>query len=260
MIEGTDGRDDPHILVTVQDATGKPTSNSPRVTVTIESGPGDFTTPRTITFDAESDIPIRDGQAAIKLRSYEGGKSVIRALSPGLKDAVLMITTRGEPKFVAGKSPLAPDRPYVRFIHKAETTITAKQDVARNRPTGASSEAAGHIGSLVVDGDSSTFWSAANDQAGEWWQVDLEQPQKTTSVETTFITAGNYRYRIDASQDGKTWLVLVDHSKTESTEKVRTDLPPSDSHCQFLRITLIALPNHQPAAIADIKIEGKHWP
>ena len=260
IIEGTDGRDDTQILVTVQDATGKPISNSPPVTFTIESGPGEFPTGRTITFDAESDIPIRDGQAAIEFRSYEGGESVIRASSSGLKDAVLMITTRGEPKFVAGKTPLASDRPYVRFVRKGEPTSTAKQDIAHNRPTGASSEASGHNGSLVVDGDISTFWSAANDHTGEWWQVDLEQPLTITTVQTTFITAGNYRYRIDGSLDGNTWLLLVDQSKTESTEKVRTDLLPSDCHCQFVRLTFTALPNHQPAAIADVRIEGKHWP
>jgi len=46
-IAGTDGRDDVHLLVTVQDADGKPISNSPPVTFTIEAGPGEFPTGRT---------------------------------------------------------------------------------------------------------------------------------------------------------------------------------------------------------------------
>jgi hypothetical protein len=52
----------------------------------------------------------------------------------------------------------------------------------------------------------------------------------------------------------------VDDSKTESTEKIRTDAIPADQHCQFVRLTFTAQPDGQPAAIADVKIDGKHWP
>ena len=259
-IQGTDGRDDVQVLVTVQDADGTPLNNTPAVTLTIESGPGEFPTGRTITFDAVSDIPMRDGQAAIEFRSYYAGPSVIRATSPGLKDAVLTVTTRGEPRFVAGKTPLAPDRPYVRFVRQEEATVPGKQDVAYGRPTGASSEASGHNGSLAVDGDSMTWWSAADSQPGAWWQVDLEQPHTITSVQTTFVTAGNYRYRIEGSMDGNKWTLLVDQTQTENTEKVRTDPIPTDRHCQFVRLTFTALPVGRSAAIADVKIDGKHWP
>jgi hypothetical protein len=258
-IEGTDGRDDVHLLVTVQDADGKPINNTPPVTFTIESGPGEFPTGRTITFDSSSDIPIRDGQAAIEFRSYYGGASVIRARSPGLKDSLLTITTSGEPKFIPGKTPVAANRPYVRFI-RSETVATEKQDIAANRPTAASSEAPGHNGSRAVDGDPATYWAANDNQPGAWWQVDLEQPHTITSVQTTFTTTGNFRYRIEGSPDGNVWTLLVDNSKTESTEKIRTDTIPANQHCQFVRLTFTSLPSGRPAAIADVKIDGKHWP
>jgi hypothetical protein len=260
VIVGTDGLDDVHLLVTVEDASGKPISNSPTITFTIDSGPGEFPTGRTITFDADSDIPIRDGQAAIEFRSYYGGQTVIRATSPGLKDAALTITTRGEPEFVSGKTPIVPDRPYVRFVRSDTAAADAKQDVAFNRPTAASSESPGHNGSRAVDGDITTYWSAGNDQPGAWWQVDLEQPHTITSAQTTFPTAGNYRYRIEGSTDGNEWTLLVDDSKTESVEKVRTDAIPAGTHCQIVRIAFTALPDGQPAGIADVKIDGKHWP
>jgi beta-galactosidase len=259
-IEGTDGRDDVHLLVTVQDADGKPISNSPTVTFTIESGPGEFPTGRTITFDAASDIPIRDGEAAIEFRSYYGGESVIRATSPGLKDALLTITTSGEPRFIPGKTPVAPDHPYVRFVRSETTTAAENQDIAANRPTAASSEASGHNGARAVDDDLATYWSASDDKPGAWWQVDLEQPHTVASVQTTFTSAGNFRYRIDGSPDGNAWTLLADDSKTESTAKIRTDTIPADQHCQFVRLTFTALPGGQSAAIADVKIEGKHWP
>ena len=79
-------------------------------------------------------------------------------------------------------------------------------------------------------------------------------------MQTTFPAAGNYRYRIEGSPDGNAWSPLVDQSNTPSTDKVRTDPIPADHHCQFVRITFTALPPGQPAAIADVKITGNHWP
>jgi len=86
-LKSADGTDDAQIIVTVVDADGKALSNSPPVTLTVESGPGEFPTGPAITFDPNSDIAIRDGQAAMEFRSYYSGKTVIRATSPGLKDA-----------------------------------------------------------------------------------------------------------------------------------------------------------------------------
>jgi hypothetical protein len=260
VIDGTDGRDDVHLIVTVEDAAGKPISNSPPVTLTVESGPGELPTGRTIAFDAETDIPIRDGQAAIEMRSYYGGESVIRATSAGLADAVLTISTKGEPVFIPGKTPVAPSHPYVRFVRADTSAGTESQDIAFGRPTAASSEAPGHNGARAVDGDKATFWSANNPMPDAWWEVDLEQPHTINSVRTTFATPGNYRYRIEGSPDGITWTVLVDQSQTESAEQVRTDAIPGNRHCQFVRVSFTALPKGQPAAIAEVRIEGKHWP
>lgn len=259
-IAGTDGRDDVHLLVTVQDADGKPISNSPPVTFTIEAGPGEFPTGRTITFDEATDIPIRDGQAAIEFRSYYGGETVIRATSSGLPDAVIKIATQGEPQFVSGTTPVASDRPYVRFVRTETTAAPDQQDIAYNRPTGASSEAPDHNGARAVDGDPATYWSANDRQSGAWWLVDLEQPHTIALVRTTFPAAGNYRYRIEGSPDGNVWTLLVDQTKSESTAKSRTDVIPGNQHARIVRIVLTALPNGQSAAIADVKIEGQLWP
>jgi hypothetical protein len=43
--------------------------------------------------------PSATAQAAMEFRSYYSGKTVIRATSPGLKDATITITTLGEPKY-----------------------------------------------------------------------------------------------------------------------------------------------------------------
>lgn len=82
MLQCVDGTDNAQIIVTVVDKDGKALSNCPPVTLTIQSGPGEFPTGPSITFAADSDITIRDGQAAIEFRSYYSGETVIRATSP----------------------------------------------------------------------------------------------------------------------------------------------------------------------------------
>ncbi len=39
----------------------------------------------------------------MEFRSYYSGTTLIRATSPGLADATIQITTRGDPQFIAGK-------------------------------------------------------------------------------------------------------------------------------------------------------------
>ena len=88
-LNSVDGTDDAQLIVTVVDKDGTAISNCPPVTLAIESGPGEFPTGPSITFAPDSDIAIRDGQAAMEFRSYYAGKTVIRATSPGLKDATI---------------------------------------------------------------------------------------------------------------------------------------------------------------------------
>ena len=114
-LHAVDGTDDAQIIVTVVDQDGKALNNCPPVTLTIESGPGEFPTGPAITFASGSDIPIRDGEAAMEFRSYYAGTTVIRATSPGLKDATLTLNSQGQPEFVAGRTPPVKQRPYVRF-------------------------------------------------------------------------------------------------------------------------------------------------
>jgi beta-galactosidase len=263
-IQGTDATDDCQLLVTVEDADGKPISNSPPVTFTIDSGPGEFPTGRSITFnppstDPQSDIAIRDGQAAIEFRSYYGGQSVIRASSPGLEDGTVTLTTKGDPQFVPGQSPLAVDRPYVRYTQEYQPAGVS-ENVALNHPASASSEAPGHTAGLANDGNSNTGWQAADNQSNAWWSVDLEGFYTIQSIETTFGDQANYQYKIEGSPDGKTWTLLVDQTQTNSTDKARTDTCLKNAHIRQVRLTLTGLITDQPALITEIKIKGSPSP
>jgi len=255
-LKSVDGTDDTQIIVTVVDKEGKATSNCPPVTLTIESGPGEFPTGPSITFALDSDIVIRDGMAAMEFRSYYGGKTVIRATSPGLKDATIEITSLGEPKFIAGKTPTVKLRPYMRFTDVP--TVGSLLAYGLNNPTSASSEAPGHNGRMANDGNQATFWQAVSGDTNPWLLINLERLVTVSKTKLAFPAEGNWRYRIDISDDGETnWKQLADQTQTTSTTKDRTDLAQNPlPYGRYLRVTIIASPSGESPALAEVEVMG----
>jgi hypothetical protein len=239
------------------DANGKWISNSPPVTFTIEYGPGEFPTGRSITFnphskDPASDIAIRDGLAAIEFRSYFAGKTVIRATSAGLKDSSIAITTDGDPVFIPGQSPVAPQRPYVRFIRSAPGD-QGPINLAPNHPVSASSESPDHPARFANDGNPNTGWLAADNAPGAWWQIDMEGLNTIDAVEIHFADEAEHRYKLEASLDGTTWALLADQTKTHGIGKVRRDNCAANNHMRYLRLTVTG----DRAQVQEIEIFGR---
>jgi hypothetical protein len=254
-LKSADGTDDAQIIVTVVDTNGRALSNSPPVTLTVVSGPGQFPTGPEITFAPDSEIAILDGEAAIEFRSYYAGKTVIHATSPGLKDGTITITTQGGPKFIPGKMPPVALRPYVRFAGQLTkvSTATANSIFALNNPTLASSEEPAHTARFGNDGDISTYWQPQEDDANPWWQVDLEREVTMKQTKITFPSEGNYHYKVEISNDGQRWIKAADQTQTAGTSNVRMDLFANEISGHLLRVTF----SGTPAAIAEIEILGR---
>ncbi len=257
VLHSVDGTDDVQLIVTVVDAAGKALNNCPPVTLTIESGPGEFPTGPSIKFAPDSDITIRDGAAAMAFRSYHAGQTVIRATSPGLKDATIEITSRGEPQFIPGKTPVVAARPYVRFTGANQTV--ASITVGRENPTRASSEAPGHSGRLANDGNAGTFWQAAAADQNAWLRVDLEKIVTVGETRLTFPSAGNWRYKIEISDDGETgWKLVTDQTQTASTARERKDVAQNKgARGRFLRVVVTTRPAGQAAGVAELEVTGQ---
>jgi beta-galactosidase len=258
-LAAVDGTDDAQIRVSILDANGVRISNAATVTLTIESGPGEFPTGRTITFtpagngDA-SDIAIVDGWAAIEFRAYQAGTSVIRATSPGLTDATITITSQGSPAYVQGVTALAPTRPYVRY--SGTTTTSSSMGLALNRPTRGSSTAPGAYAGLANDGDGTTSWQAADTNPNAWWTVSLEAQYQVNRIQLTFPAAGNYRYKIDVSTDGANFVTVVDQSQTTSTQQTRTATGNFGSGISVVRVRFTGLPAGLPAGLVEVAVGG----
>jgi beta-galactosidase len=257
-LKAVDGTDDTQLMVTVLDASGKELSNSVPVTLTLISGPGEFPTGPSITFEPKSDIAILDGKAAIEFRSYLAGTSVIRATSPGLPPAEIKIVSQGAPKWVAGKTPPVQPRPYVRYTQVPVSSLktTPGLTLAADRPTKASSTAPNSSSASVNDGKIATLWQAAPTDKAPWIQVDLENTYTLNRVQLIFPAAGHYQYDISVSANGTNWTTVNDQSQSQSTEVERIAVGNLGSGVRFLRVTFSAWPPGKSAALAEIAVGG----
>ena len=254
-LKSVDGTDDAQIIVTVVDKDGKAINNCPPVTLAVESGPGEFPTGPGITFEPNSDITIRDGMAAMEFRSYYAGKTVIRATSPGLKDATIEITSLGGPKFIAGKTPSVKPRPYVRFTGNCANGSPVT--LGLENPTRASSEAPGHSGRLANDGNPATSWQAAAGDTNAWLRVDLERIVTVQKTKLTFPTEGGWRYKIEISDDGENgWKMISDQTQNANSARIQTHPAVNGARGRFLRVTFAGTRASQPPALAEVEVVG----
>ena len=255
-IRGTDATDDVQLTVTALDAQDRHVRTCPPITLTIEAGPGEFPTGRSITFAADSDIGLADAQAAMAFRSYHGGRSVIRATSPGLADAAIEITTEGEPRFVEGVTPLVSDRPYEPppVSEAAKRAMNNAVNVALNRPSRSSSEAEGYPARCANDGNATTRWGAA-EALGDW-TVDLEGFYQLASLRLTFPEEANFRFVVEFSTDARTWNAAIDRSVTDNVRQVRNDVFPPGAVARYVRVRFVHVPPSTTAGLRDLEIFG----
>ena len=116
------------------------------------SGPGEFPTGRSITFNKDSDIAIRDGKCSIDFRSYYSGTTVIEASSPGIESSRIEIASTRGPGFQPGVTPVIENRPYVKFTGELIGTkpIDKPLNMALDKPTQASESVEGHSATCAV--------------------------------------------------------------------------------------------------------------
>ncbi|MCE4539745.1 discoidin domain-containing protein [Pelomonas sp. P7] len=256
VIHGTQGLDDSQLVVTVQDEAGRALSNSPDVTLAIVSGPGKFPTGRSIHFSHKSLVAIRDGQAAISLRAYEAGETVVEATSPGLKPARLTITTTGPDKFVPGRTPLAPDLPVVTYPPFTRIAFPGDPiNVTINRPTSTSGAVPGHEAPLANDDQEKTWWQASAKQGPAFWLVHLENLYTLHWLSMAMPEDGGPDFVVEISKDGNDWQPVAEgKGGRKHHDFALFDKPLTAA---FLRIRFPAVTAAHPAALSEVRVIAK---
>lgn len=257
VISNTNGTDDVHLIVTVLDKEGKTISTCPDINMSVESGPGRFPTGKRITFSANSDIVIRDGKAAIEFHSYYGGKTVIKASSEGLEEATIIITTKGTPIYVEGKSVEPSDQPYQPYqLTEFDLKNEKRLNLAYLKPTTASSEVSGFSARMANDKDIKTSWQAVPGKGDNWWQVDLEAIRSVNKVNIYFPKEENYRYYISISNNGTTWKLFADQKDNELTYKMKSFQINNGLKGRFLRIAFTGSSSVK-TGVSEIEVYAK---
>lgn len=247
----TDGTDDVHLLVQVTDKTGEVISNSPAVTFTVISGPGEFPTGRSIHFEEASDIRIMDGQAAIEFRSYYAGKTLIRATSPGLESSEVALEFIGPTPYLEKKTPQVEKREYVQFKNSTHRNIP--QQFGRNNPTFASTAEENHSAGRAADGDSTTFWQPSTDDQHPSWILDMERGVTVSDVKINFPNTAIYQYVVEVSDDRVDWKPIADRLKNTQAENSENLMIEKQIAGRFLRIRF---ENKNEARISEVVITG----
>ena len=151
------------------------------------------------------------------------------------------------------------DYPYYLPTKKQDTTkvhavFTGWMLLNYNKPVAVSSTLGGYSANNAVDESIKTYWSAKTGNKGEWLQTDLGAISSVKAIQvnyadqdadSSFLGKMNgiyHQYILYASNDGKTWSVLVDKSRN------KTDVPHD-----YIELS-------KPVEARYIKLENIHMP
>ena len=178
------------------------------------------------------------------------------------------------------------DRPYE--LPKGKTDFlknpiwTNWMDLTIGKTATASSEMEGKDAAKAADRTIKTWWSAKTGNVGEWLQMDLGKIYPIEAVQTNFAdeafplhTSGNpfvpYSYKIEASENGTTWVLIADKSANDVTNPHSLIVLDKSVDARYVKITNMSeLPGNfsifdlrvfgindgdRPAAVKDFKVE-----
>ena len=130
----------------------------------------------------------------------------------------------------------------------------------------ASSTLEGYPTENAVNEDIRTWWSAKTADKGEFMTVDLDRNSKVYAIQVNFADQDAtalgksdsiyYQYRIEESQDGITWNLLVDKSENKAdapNDYIQLDKP---ADIRYIRITNIYFPSGK-FSISGLRVFGK---
>ena len=246
-----DGTDDVQLVVTVLDRDGRELSNSPDVTLSVLSGPGEFPTGRSITFSADSDIRIADGKAAMALRAYYAGHTVVEASSSGLESGRVQLEFTGAPEYEEGKSVQVLSRPYVRFAaHRVKPEL---QTYGPNSPTFASTSAEGYSPGRATDGNNSTYWKPQESDAAPYLTLDVERTLDLYGVRVLFAEHYVGTFKVELSADQVNWEIMSSVGEWEDAWWKSAWKRPVKA--RFIRFSFPDGPQRKCPALAEVEVQ-----
>ncbi len=150
----------------------------------------------------------------------------------------------------------------VTFIDKTKVKASSSANAVKI-PEGAtlvkataSSSQSNQDSHLAFDGNAETRWCADGGNFPQWLQVEFEKTHSVKEIEIVWEFGGtNYLHRVEGSVDGKSWLLLLDKSDSQSNKHGVAKLLEQPA-VKFVRITGVGAPAGSWCSIRDVKIKG----
>lgn len=225
----SDGTEDVHIKVTVEDAQGHRVMGSPDILLEVISGGGIFPTGKSFQLSQEKGNLI-EGSGAIELRSYYAGDVIVRASSEGLSAAELTIHVAGQDIWENQKLNMLQPPPYVTGMPERESL----SDIGINRPVFCSSASDEHPARHAVDGNYENFWKANCESYGEWIMVDLEGTKEIKEICIVFKEVINEIYEIALSDNREEYQTIYTSSDTDYNSFIA--IPLEQTKTRYVRV------------------------
>ncbi len=120
----------------------------------------------------------------------------------------------------------------------------------------ADSSLAGKPASNANDGDTSTYWTAADSNGGHSLTVDLGSNVNITGgTQVMWQNSGVlFNYTLSTSPDNINWTVRIDKGSNNNTEQVQSDYFTGTT--RYVKIIVTGVPSGYSASIADFKVFG----
>jgi len=138
-----------------------------------------------------------------------------------------------------------------------DTSNALPQDLALGRPATASSEESdrNHPAGHGNDGNHRSRWCASDDDADQWWQVDLGEVQTIRNCTIQWERpTDQYQYRIQVSDDGKDWRTVAERKEFAGTGTGKISLHECDARGRYVRVTVTKLQGNAFASFSQFAV------
>jgi len=123
------------------------------------------------------------------------------------------------------------------------------------RASASSSQSAIYGPDKAVDGAEGTRWCASTNTVGQWWQVDLGQPQNLTGAELVWEhDRSGYCYVLEGSADGTVWIPLSDQQQNSFKGRHRLEFTAKGT--RHVRVRVTGLPSNLWASLREVRLFG----
>ena len=137
---------------------------------------------------------------------------------------------------------LAPDSPLLPKPGQIAKAVTASSEETDK----------GNTADKAIDGNSNTRWCATDGSMNQWLAVDFGKSTQLGSVEIEWESMLAYQYKIELSDDGKSWKTAVD--RTQNHDATNLDKAALDGAGRFVRVTITGVPEDKWASICELRV------